>query len=591
MKHPVVLAFFLLAFFVRLVFVFQWNDLPYGHAPLLDAQAYDAWAKDIAQGEFLRGKAFYQSPLYPYLAGLLYALFGQSGVVLGIFNALLGAGCVAGLVWLTVLWFGVPAALITGTLASFYRPLIFFSAPLMKEPLALFLLTLFVGFAYRALSKNRMRDYAIAGVALGLCALVRGNVLLFAPLIAAVALWQYRKAAVANATVMIAVMLLAILPATLHNFKVSGDFVLVNYTDGFNLYIGNSPYANGTNQYPPEVSTDPVQEEMNTIWVASEAAGRPLKPSEVSAYWRDRAVSFMIENLVQTLWLVKNKVLAFWNAHETFDNYDPAFIEENFGTLLVLPLPTYWIVTFLAELGVVCGARSYPKRVAYLVGLTLAYMATLCVFYVTDRYRLPVVVFLLPLAGLGGVSLAQAIMAGRWKTAGAGLGIAGVFLFLGLRADPYAADLRAFNWGSLSMIYADMGRDAEALESLNKAITISPAQAGAAAYVRGSYALENLGREAEAEKLLLRAIELYPQSGIVQYNYGRFLSARARLKEGIAAFEKGMELSPYYLLNYFALAKGYGVLGEKEKAISYARRGLALDPSDPLLNDVLSELQ
>jgi len=628
--HPSTLLIpfvFMLALMVRVLFVLQWDDLPYAHAPLLDAQVYDMWATEIAQGSLLRGKAFYQSPLYPYLCGLLYAVFGHSSLVIGLFNALLGAASIAILTALTGAWFGAGAALAAGLLGAFYRPFLFYTAPLMKEPLALFLLTLFVAFIFRGfreevLSKNteslprrresivldhklyflrlwmpacagmtrHLRDHAWAGAMLGLGVLVRGNVLIFAPFVLAFGFWRMRSAYTKQAAVFVASLMLCIAPATLHNYVVSKDFVLTNYTDGFNLYIGNSPTANGTNAYPPEVSTDPVQEEMNTIWRAQEDTGRPLKPSEVSAYWRGRAVDYILTHPARTLELTAQKILAFWNGTEKFDNYDIGFIEKNFGTLLVLPLPTYGLVTFLAAFGAIASWPRHRGPIAFLGVMIGAYMATCALFYITDRYRLPVVLFLLPLAGASFPAFVSLIQTKKFKRLVSAFGAALVFLLLALRPDPDAVDLTAYNWGTLSMIYADEGRDQDALSTLDKAIQISPIEAGAAAYVRGSYAFENLGRDMDAENLLKRAMAVFPDNGIVQYNYGRFLAARGRLPEALTAFEKGLALSPFYLLNYYALAKGYGHQGDIGRAVAVAKRGLRLDPSDPLLNDILSQL-
>ena len=70
------IGIFVLAFVVRAAFVSQWEQLPYGKAPMLDAAAYNEWAKAIAGGHFLRSTAFYQSPLYPYLLGVLYKISG-----------------------------------------------------------------------------------------------------------------------------------------------------------------------------------------------------------------------------------------------------------------------------------------------------------------------------------------------------------------------------------------------------------------------------------------------------------------------------------------------------------------------------------
>ncbi|MGE4351084.1 MAG: glycosyltransferase family 39 protein, partial [Bdellovibrionales bacterium] len=278
---------FLVTLAIRCLFVFQWTQTPYATMPLLDAKVYHEWAQAIAAGDFLRGKAFYQSPLYPYFLGLIYALFGEHFALVGVINALFEATTATLLAALTLALFESRAgALIAAGLFAFYRSAIFYTAPVMKEPLGLLLETAFLYVLYRAFQRPKVRSFFISGLLLGLAALVRGNFLCLAPIVLLYGFFLFRKSFSVKACFFVLGLMLAVAPATLHNYLVSGDFVLTNYTDGFNLYIGNSPYANGTNAYPPEVSTDPVQEELNTIWVATDELGRALSPSEVSSYWR-----------------------------------------------------------------------------------------------------------------------------------------------------------------------------------------------------------------------------------------------------------------------------------------------------------------
>ncbi|MGE4350726.1 MAG: tetratricopeptide repeat protein, partial [Bdellovibrionales bacterium] len=311
---------------------------------------------------------------------------------------------------------------------------------------------------------------------------------------------------------------------------------------------------------------------------------------EVSSYWRSRALAFMVENPLRTIELVFNKALAFWNGTEQFDNYDTAFIEQNFDTLLSWPLVPYWLVTALGMAGAVLLWPTHKRKVFFLLLFLAAYMGSLLLFYVTDRYRLPAIVFLIPMAGAGLTAFYSKIRNRLWS----GLALAGLaggfFLFLGVRPPLYPVDLTAFNWGTLCMVYSDLEQDQKAIEAFTKATAVSPLKAGAGAYVRVSYAYEHLGQDAQAKQALDRAIQLFPQSGIVLYNYARFLAARSQLDQALVFFEKASKLSPFYLLNYYALAKGYAIKGNKESALAFAEQGLRIDPSDPLLNQAKAEI-
>ncbi|MDP9128438.1 MAG: tetratricopeptide repeat protein [Pseudomonadota bacterium] len=590
-KSFVFTVVFVAALVLRLIFVFQWDVTPYGAKPVLDAQVYDNWAQAIAQGHFLRAKAFYGSPLFPYILGLLYAAFGHDLLICGVLNSMLGACTAVVLSGITLECFGLTAALVTGLLASFYMPAIFYTAPVMKEPLALFLLAVYLQHALRLMKDNRLRDYIWCGVSIGLCALVRGNSLLMAPVILLLAFGKWRRASLRPLVTFIGVLVLCILPATLHNAIVSHDFVPINYAYGFNLYIGNSATANGTNAYPPEISSDPVQEEFATVWEARAALGRDVKPSEVSSYWSGRALDFILHNPVADLLLLRNKALAFWNATDAFDNYDIGFIRKNFDTLVTLPLPSFWLVLSLAVFGAFAAWVECQETVALLVVFAFAYMASVLMFYVTDRYRLPVITFLLPLAGAALPYGWRLVRGPDRRRLGAAAVLTAASLLITFQPFPGAVDLTGFDWGVLSTIYADSGRDEEALDALRRAYAISPTDAGAQAYVRAAMIEERLGREAEAEKFLKMATTYYPTNGVVEYNYGRFLAAQGNIKEALAAFIRARNLTPSYALTYYALAKVYERLGDRAHALESVWHGLAVDPADPLLHETLEHLQ
>jgi len=495
---------FLAALIMRLVFAYQWHALPYGDAPLLDAKSYHLWAQEIANGQWTRGTAFYQSPLYPYVLAIIYKLFGHGMIVASVFNALLDAASCALLSRIAFRCFGPAAALATGLLAAIYRPLIFFTAPVMKETLGVFLLTVFLALALKALASGKIRDYVLSGLALGLAALTRSNFLVLAPAFIVLALIEQKKSALKKSALFLAALTFAILPATIHNAIASRDFVPITYNGGFNFYIGNSPFTEGATRYPPGISSDPlIGEEEDTRAVAEDALKRPLSPSEVSGFWFRLGEQALTENAKRTLILFTNKLWLFWDSNEHTDNYSMDFIARNFDTILAWPLIDFGIVAAAAAFAVVAQRRR--KETLYLVTMALAYMLSVIVFYVTDRYRLPVVVFLLPLAGASVPAFARLMENNRMKRMAVAFAFTAFVVLASHRlvmGDPAS---EANGWGLLAHIESDAGKDKEALEMLEKGLAISPHALRREALNAGAVSAERLEKRGEAAALNERA--------------------------------------------------------------------------------------
>jgi tetratricopeptide (TPR) repeat protein len=160
--------------------------------------------------------------------------------------------------------------------------------------------------------------------------------------------------------------------------------------------------------------------------------------------------------------------------------------------------------------------------------------------------------------------------------------------------------LTAFNWGTLAVIDADEDEDDKALAALEKAIAVSSADkahgivetgVGAQSYTSGASIEHRLGRDDEAERFFRIAINDYPTNGTLRYNYGRFKAEKGDMQAAIAEMTKAIELAPSYTLGYYGMGIIYSQLRQPAKAIEYVRRGLAVDPSDPLLQGFLRKLE
>src|SRR5262249_30624311 len=153
-----------------------------------------------------------------------------------------------------------------------------------------------------------------------------------------------------------------------------------------------------------------------------------------------------------------------------FDSYDINFIKKNFGTLLALPLVPFWLIACLTAFGAVTAGPGQKKETAIILSLAFVYMISVVMFYVTDRYRLMVVIFLLPVAGAAASGLSRVIKEKNWRRLVIASLFAVVIVLISFLPPVSRQYLEAFDWGTLSTIYADLHQDPDAIGALNKAI-------------------------------------------------------------------------------------------------------------------------
>ena len=78
-------------------------------------------------------------------------------------------------------------------------------------------------------------------------------------------------------------------PAWIHNDFIARDPVFLSAHSGVNFWIGNNPVATGYPKFPPGLHAGQEAMLKDSITSAEKALGRPLKRSEVSAYWSGKA--------------------------------------------------------------------------------------------------------------------------------------------------------------------------------------------------------------------------------------------------------------------------------------------------------------
>ena len=181
-----VLAIFLAALTLRLLYLAEITDLPYFSTLVLDAFEYDRLAAGLLQGNWLidRQGGYVHSLLYPYMLGLL-KFFGANNLLVRVMQMLLGAFSCVLIYRIAAHLFPPPAPLLAGLFAACYWTLIFYNGELLATTLVVLIQLLLVDLLLRSAGKVSNKTAALAGLLSGLLVLTRGNTLLLLP----VALW------------------------------------------------------------------------------------------------------------------------------------------------------------------------------------------------------------------------------------------------------------------------------------------------------------------------------------------------------------------------------------------------------------------
>jgi len=308
-----------------------------------DHQFYREWGKQIASGNFTSGHVFEQGPLYAYLLGGFYRLFGVNDLLLFVFQMTLGLSTIWMVYRIGILIFDRVTARLAAMICGFYGPIIFYETMVMKTCLTPFLITLaaFGLLQYKEL-KGRRLWLIVSAVCVGLLILIRENYLLMLPILCAAGWFvapAVRMKKRQHLLLPVAVGLLVTLPATLHNYVVSQRFVWVTAGGGEVLYMAWGPDATGYYQPPPFIRPDPEFEHEDFRLEASRRLEEPVDYEESSRFWTRTAMKELFQNPIRSFHLAIFKILILFNDFEIPDS-------AHYGAYSQFLFPLPYLITF-----------------------------------------------------------------------------------------------------------------------------------------------------------------------------------------------------------------------------------------------------
>jgi tetratricopeptide (TPR) repeat protein len=593
------LLIFVIAFGIRLIYVFQLEAMPTFDDPTMDEGYHMELVSQINSAEGLPKEPYFRAPLYPYFLAFLFKTTGHSFFGVRIVQILLGSMVPVFLYLLGLRLFNRTVALWASAIAAFYPTLIYYDASLLITILEVFLSTMTVLLLTYFDGKSRWLLVA-AGIVLGLAGIARPTMLLFGP---ALLLWgwfvvrpQYGlRQAITTIAIIGGCTLLVVLPVTIRNYVVADDLVTISWQGGYNFYVGNNAKADGWSARVEGIDASWRGGYLQSIAIAEKDIGRKLKLSEVSDYWSGRTWKEIATDPGHFFGLLITKARLLINGYEIPNNQDE-YLSNEFSSVMSLLLhrgTLYFPYGLLAPLGLIGIALSLREWRKYLLPYLFlgAFSFSLVLFFVCSRFRQPLVPFLILFAVFGVWKLIEYAKSGRWKTVVI-CTIAFVILAVESNHDLLhlnAATVEAENRDLLGNAYLRKGKLDLAITEYQKAVAANPA------YGRGynniGTVLSRQRRFDEAAPYFEKAMQYDSRLPEPLINLSICYSETKDFANAVKILELAKAQFPTNGNVFYYLSMAYVDLGRIREAIVAAEESVRLDSANSTFQQLLRELR
>ena len=603
----------LLALFVRLAYFAEYAQFPLSHVALgPDIKEYDTFARRVLACGLGWDKLPIHGPFYPIVLSGIYRLTGlrpiaARGVQLivnGLATGLLYAAC-------RHLWTRRTACVAAG-LWALYKPLIYYSGELFAEGLLVLLIVCALFCWARAHESGRdvagkwsLAWLSAAALFLGFGAITHALSLAFSLPFVLGAPWLLHgrrrpRQAWAAMAAMAGALALPILPVTLRNHAVSGQWVLIQARSGLNLYIGNNPAATGGCYVRPGEEYEKLLR-----WPEEEHC---TTEAQKKRFWRGTVLQFVRAQPGGALWLVSQKFILTWNSRELPSGPDLPGIQK-LSRFMRLPLPAFALLFPLAAAGGILCFRD--RRSLALLLLPATYGCALAVFVTSGRYRLAMIPALAILAGrafdilaierrrlsriravfagaslvlalgialaprpppMPGAEVETALLRGEAACATGDLALAESVVQAAIENHPDSGPLLHLR----GVVAAERGDWIRALALYERALVACSATTRV--LIDKGVALSQLHRGEEARTVLRQAVSQAPGMADAWYNLGVANERAQNMTEALSNYERAVSIDPTHVSSLLNLGLCLHQFGRLEAAEHQYNRVLSLAP-------------
>ena len=351
---------------------------------------------------------------------------------------------------------------------------------------------------------------------------------------------------------------------------------------------------------------------------AQPARAHALNGSENSSYFYGRALRFIADEPLRYAGLVVDKTAQFWSGDEIGRNRNIYFLR----TYSALMAATLWkhgiafpfgLVSPLALAGIVLVVLKRPRQ---RLPAAAVYAAGVILFFVTARYRMPVVPLLLLVAASAVLWFVDEAGRNRRRAAAYALPVLLVAVWANAGAGPMVMAPDAETFYSLGHAHVEKGDLRSGIQPLEKAASLAPEEAEILVSLGTAHAMA--GNNERAVAVLGRGARLFPERLDIRFNLGNAyfalgryepaateyaaalrlapVSQRANVVRLLARstaragrFEKAVDpyrqlalLRPQEIEPWLALGSLHGKLGRADSSLYHYGRALRLDPAHPM---------
>ncbi len=565
------IGIFLFALGLRLAVSSSLAHLGLWQNPQFDAHENLAWARALASGDFAWPSPPTHGPAYPFfLAALLKLTGGSLGAVRTAQAVLASLTCVL-IARAGEILFERNAGIAAGLLLAISGPVALVDVSFWEESFVGLVLS---GALLLLLSRRTPAGAGASGLLLGIACAARPTSLVF--VLAALAAvfflegWTRRVPAAFALAAGVAVLLV---PAVAASSKASGHFVFVRAYGAVNLWLGNDPASGGVQNARPNGPWD-------LVVAAPARAG--VAPKDEEAWFTRRTLERAKGDPAGLVRAVLSKAVWLTQAEEPRDNHAYAFFAGESGILRMLP--GFGVLFALAVASVF--VRPPPRGVAlpllWIAAGALPVLAALAGL----RYRMPVVPPLALFSGAGAALLAERLRSREWRRLAPPLAVALLALVATHLRRHSPSHVFAEEWTLEGNAWRELGRPAEAERALHRAVEADPKAALPIEFL-GRLRLDG-GDAVAASRLFEESLRLDPDSRSAHFFLGQAREALGRPAEAVSAYRAALAISPAFFPAQFHLGRALLLSGDPAGAAVELEKAVALRPLEEPPRELLA---
>ena len=620
-KEPgIVVGIFLVAFGLRLLYLYESSDNPSFETPIVDSAMYNNMARSAAEGKPMSDDFFWQPFFYPVFLSVIYSISNSSIICAKIIQVLLGSITCSLTYLLGKKIFNSGAGIIAAIMTIFYGPLIFLEGELVANSWETLWYVVLILLILKTLSNKSIWFCIILGICGGLNTITRPTTI---PFLTAAVGWLaivFHRAQLRWPQVSIRLggilcgFLLIIIPVAAQNLRITGHFGFLPASGGINLFVGNNPNLSKTLSARPGWEWD-------EITALSQQNGVLGDMWEQQKYFNKQVINFISDEPLAFAEGLGYKTIQFLNSRELPRNLDIYLFRKWSWILGVLTWKKgafgfpFGLFLPLTLLGLVSCWRQTP---AVMKLFLLTFPLSIILIFVVSRYRTPMIPVMSIMAAAGVLSLIKMMRTLQiHRLAITGICGSGIII-LSTITGPFPqeqANFEAELYENVASEETKRGKVDEAFEHLNKALLLQPdspsahANLGVVLFQKGKVedaiihykkalesksdsaevlnnlanALAEKGETEEAFATLNKALQIKPWYAEAHYNMGNFLLKQNKFDAAIEHYNKAIQSKADYPKAHGNLAVALQSTGKIEQAIAHFREAVRLQPADSRL--------